>query len=54
VRTALTAIALVFVSALAALTVYVLMLEGPDVLTALGVLVVAVLAFGIFGALTER
>ncbi len=34
-------------------TIYVLMTEGPDVITVLGVIVVAVLAFGVLGALTE-
>jgi hypothetical protein len=51
---AVTAVALLFVCALLFATVYVLIDNGPDVLTAIGVVVVAVLAFGIFGALTEQ
>jgi hypothetical protein len=34
-------------------TVYVLIKEGPDVLTLIGLVVVAVLSLGVFGALTE-
>ena len=34
-------------------TVYVLLTEGPDVITIVGVIVVAVLAFGVVGALSE-
>ena len=34
-------------------TVYVLLTEGPDVITIIGLLVVAVLAFGVVGALSE-
>ena len=50
---AVTGVALLFVCSLLFATVYVLLDKGPDVLTAIGVVVVAVLAFGIFGALTE-
>lgn len=50
---AITAVALVFVCVLGFLTVFVLLTNGPDVLTLLSVLLVAVLGFGIFGALTE-
>jgi hypothetical protein len=53
VRTAVTAVALVFVCAMAFATVYVLLTEGPDLLSLIGVLVVALLSFGIFGALSE-
>ncbi|MBA2532094.1 MAG: hypothetical protein H0V23_08315 [Nocardioidaceae bacterium] len=52
-RTAITAVALVFVCAMAFATVYVLLTEGPDVLSLIGLVVVALLAFGIFGALSE-
>jgi len=52
-RTAITAIALVFTCALGFMTVYVILDSGPDVLTGLSVIVVALLAFGILGALTE-
>ena len=52
-RTAITALALLLVCGLGFLTVYVIFLEGPNVLSALSVIVVAVLAFGIFGALSD-
>jgi hypothetical protein len=51
---AVTAVALVFICAMAFGTVYVLMTEGPDVLTGIGVLIVALLAFGVLGALSEQ
>jgi hypothetical protein len=53
VRLAVTVAALVFVGALGLGTVYVLLTEGPDILTLASVIVVALLGFGIFGALTE-
>jgi hypothetical protein len=52
-RTVVTAVALLFIAAMAFATVYVLIEEGPDVLTLAGLLVVAVLSLGVFGALTE-
>ena len=52
-RTVITAVALVFIAAMAFATVYVLLTEGPDLISLIGVLVVALLAFGIFGALSE-
>ena len=52
-RIAITAVALVFVCAMAFATVYVLLTKGPDVISLIGVLVVALLGFGIFGALAE-
>ena len=52
-RTVVTAVVLVFIFAMALSTVYVLLTEGPDVLTLIGLLVVAVLSLGVFGALTE-
>ena len=52
-RSAVTVVAFVFVGALGFGTVYVLLTEGPDILTLASVLVVALLGFGIFGALTE-
>ena len=52
-RTVVTAVALLFVSAMAFATVYVLIDQGPDVLTLIGLVVVAVLALGVFGALSE-
>jgi hypothetical protein len=53
-RLAITTVAMVFVCALGFLTVYMLLEHGANVLTGLSVIVVAVLAFGIFGALTEK
>ena len=50
---AVTAVALLFVCAMLFATVFVLLDKGPDVLTLIGLLVVAVLSFGILGALTE-
>jgi len=45
------AAALVFIAVLGALTVITVARTGPDVLTALSLLVLALLAFGIVGAL---
>jgi hypothetical protein len=50
-RTVILAIALVFIGLLAYLTVRVLIVHGPDVLTALSLLVLALLGFGVVGAL---
>jgi hypothetical protein len=50
-RTAVLAIVLAFIAALSALTVYVLVRNGPDVLTALSLLVLAMFTFGVVGAL---
>lgn len=44
-------VTVVFVAALAALTASVVVREGPDVLTLLSLLVLALLGFGIVGAL---
>jgi hypothetical protein len=52
-RIAVTVLVLVFICAMAFATVYVLLTEGPDLLTLIGLLVVAVLSLGVFGALTE-
>ena len=52
-RTVITGVALVFVCVMAFTTVYVLLTEGPDVISLIGVVVVALLGFGIFGALSE-
>jgi hypothetical protein len=54
VRTAITIVAFVFTCALAFGTIAALIADGPDVLTALGVLVTALFAIGIFGALSQR
>jgi hypothetical protein len=53
VRLAVTAVALAFTCALAFVTVYVLIKHGPDIFTFFALLVVALFAFGIFGALSE-
>jgi hypothetical protein len=50
-RTAVLAIVLAFTVALSALTAYVMARNGPDVLTALSLLVLAMFAFGAVGAL---
>ena len=52
-RTGITVLALVFVCAMTFATVYVLITEGPDIISLIGVVVTALLAFGIFVALTE-
>ena len=52
-RTVVTGVALLFICAMAFATVYVLIKEGPDVLTLIGLVVVAVLSLGVFGALSE-
>jgi VIT1/CCC1 family predicted Fe2+/Mn2+ transporter len=48
------AAALLFVGVLLFLTVYVAVDTGPDVLTVVSALVLAMLGFGILGALRER
>jgi drug/metabolite transporter (DMT)-like permease len=53
VRTAILAVALVFTAAMAFGTFYVLLKSGPDVFTLLGLLLVGLFAFGIFGALAQ-
>ena len=52
-KTVVLAVALLFIGAMAFATVYVLIDKGPDVLTLTGLLVVAVLSLGVFGALSE-
>ncbi len=52
-KTVVTAVALLFIGAMAFATVYVLIEKGPDVLTLVGLVVVAVLSLGVLGALTE-
>jgi len=52
-RAVVTGVALLFICAMAFATVYVLLTEGPDVLTLIGLLVVGVLSLGVFGALSE-
>jgi hypothetical protein len=53
VRTVVLAVALAFVVVLAALTLYVLVSRGPDVLVVLSLVVVAVLAYGVLGEAGE-
>ena len=48
---AIGAIALLFVCGLLSMTLFVLLRSGPDVFTVLSLLVLALLIFGIFGAL---
>ena len=50
-RTAILASALAFIALLGALTVNVLVREGPDVLVGASLLVLALFGFGIVGAL---
>jgi hypothetical protein len=52
-RTAITVGALVFCCVFGFLTVYVMLTSGPDLLTVLSFIVLALFAFGILGALTE-
>jgi hypothetical protein len=52
-RTAILVAALAFIGLLGALTVSVTVREGPDVLTVGSLLVLAMFAFGIVGALRE-
>jgi hypothetical protein len=52
-RTAITAAALVFCCAFGFMTVYVMLTTGPDLFTGLSLIVLALLTFGILGALTE-
>ena len=52
-RSTITVVALVFVCAFGFLTLYVMLDTGPDVLTGVSLIVLALMAFGILGALTE-
>ena len=52
-RGVITAIALVFCCAFGFMTLYVLLRSGPDLLTAVSLIVLALMSFGILGALTE-
>jgi hypothetical protein len=53
VRSTITIVALIFVCGFGFMTVYVMLRSGPDLLTGLSLIVVALMAFGILGALTE-
>ena len=50
-RTLILGVAVVFVAALLALTIHALIQGGPDILTVLSILVLALFGFGIVGAL---
>ena len=50
-REPMLAIALVFIAVLAGLTVHALVEGGPDILTVLSLLVLALFGFGVVGAL---
>ncbi len=52
-RTAILVAALAMIAILGGLTIAVAVLEGPDPLTAVSLLVLALFAFGIVGALRE-
>ena len=52
-RQAITIGALLFVCVFGFLTVYVMLTTGPDLLTGLSFIILALLGFGILGALTE-
>jgi hypothetical protein len=53
VRTAITVGALLFCCVFGFLTVYVMITSGPDLLTVLSFIILALQAFGVLGALTE-
>ena len=50
-RTAILASCLIFIALLAAMTLNVLVREGPDILVAASLLILALFGFGIVGAL---
>ena len=50
-REPILAIVLVFIAVLAALTIHALVEGGPDILTVLSLLVLAMFGFGVVGAL---
>jgi hypothetical protein len=52
-RSAITVVALLFICGFGFMTVYVMLRSGPDLLTGLSLIVLALMAFGILGALTE-
>ena len=52
-RSAVTIVALLFLCGFGFMTVYVMLRSGPDLLTGVSLIVVALMAFGILGALTE-
>jgi hypothetical protein len=50
-RTIVLGVALLFIAVLAFLTLYVLLWTGPDVLVVVSLVILALLAFGVIGAL---
>jgi hypothetical protein len=50
-RTVVLGIALMFIAVLTFLTLYVLIWTGPDVLVVVSLVILALLAFGVIGAL---
>jgi hypothetical protein len=52
-RVVVTLVALVFVCGFGFMTLYVMLRSGPDLLTGVSLIVLALMAFGILGALTE-
>jgi hypothetical protein len=52
-RAVITIVALIFVCGFGFMTLYVILRSGPDLLTGLSLIVLALMAFGILGALTE-
>jgi hypothetical protein len=52
-RSAITIVALLFICGFGFMTIHVMLSSGPDLLTGLSLIVLALMAFGILGALTE-
>ena len=52
-RSAITIVALLFICGFGFMTIYVMLRSGPDLLTGISLIVLALMAFGILGALTE-
>ena len=52
-RVVVTLIALIFVCGFGFMTLYVMLRSGPDLLTGVSLIVLALMAFGILAALTE-
>ena len=53
-RTLVVGLALAFTAGLAFLTLFVIFETGPDVLSVLSLIVLALFFFGIFGALSQK
>ena len=52
-RPVVTVVALLFVCGFGFMTIYVMLRSGPDLLTGVSLIVLALMTFGILGALTE-